>query len=411
MTMKPWAYARVRRLAQRGVATLCCIGAFLAGAAPAAAADIAQAQLLLEAGQATAARALFEQALQADPESVDARLGLGRAYYALGEYGRATIEFEAVFDFDNAPEDLHGQAEVYDQAAEAFAEGQQWRTFHYAETGIGTYRENSSSSTDLFGGAGDYDAFLPLRVGGGLNSSVGERHSFNATLDYRLRVYDASQRRNDSDLRWNVNLGRTLDDDNLRFGMRGRVSYRGDGQYRNDWGAFADYRVGLRPDDQIAFTAEISERRYPEGPLRQRTRDIARVAADWTHSLPDGRTSLTFGAQLTREWATQGRPDGDGNFWGLNGEVDHSFHDTLDAFFWGSYVNEAYDDERPDFSNDAGLLRARNDDLWNFGAGIVWTCCDGWSLRPTIEYNWEDSNIDALAYSSTEFWVTIRKTF
>jgi len=26
-----------------------------------------------------------------------------------------------------------------------------------------------------------------------------------------------------------------VDDDNLRFGMRGRVSYRGDGRYRNDW--------------------------------------------------------------------------------------------------------------------------------------------------------------------------------
>ena len=119
MTMKPWTYARVRRLAQRGVATLCCIGAFLAGAAPAAAADIAQAQLLLEAGQATAARALFEQALQADPESVDARLGLGRAYYALGEYGRATIEFEAVFDFDNAPEDLRGTSRTPEPASYA----------------------------------------------------------------------------------------------------------------------------------------------------------------------------------------------------------------------------------------------------------------------------------------------------
>ena len=122
----------------------------------------------------------------------------------------------------------------------------------------------------------------------------------------------------------------------------------------------------------------------------------------WTHSLANGRTSFTFGGQLTQEWATQERPDGNASFWGVNGEVDHSFRNTLDGFFWWSYVNESYDDERPDFSTDPDLLRVRNDDLWNFGGGLVWSFACGWSLRPTFEYNWEDSNIDALAYSSTE---------
>lgn len=32
-------------------------------------------------------------------------------------------------------------------------------------------------------------------------------------------------------------------------------------------------------------------------------------------------------------------------------------------------------------------------------------------LRPTFEYNGEDSNIAALAYSSTEMWITVRKSF
>jgi hypothetical protein len=202
-----------------------------------------------------------------------------------------------------------------------------------------------------------------------------------------------------------------VDDDRLRFGMRGRVSYRGDGQYRNDWGAFADYRIGFGENDQLTLGGEVRERRYPSGPLRDRTRDIAELTASWTHSLPNGRTSLTFGGQLTQEWATQARPDGNASIWGLNGEIDHSFHDRLDGFFWWSYVNEAYDDERPDFSTDENLLRVRSDDLWNFGGGLVWGFGSGWSLRPTFEYNWEDSNIDALAYSSTELWVTIRRSF
>lgn len=390
---------------------LAAIGVMFAGTAVAAEPDLAQAEALLETGQAAEARALFAQVLEAEPGSVAAHLGLGRAYHALGQFARARIEFESVFVFENLPRDLHSRTEAFDRAAAEFMDGQRWREFLYAESGIGVYRENSSSSTQLFGGAGDQDTFLPIRVGGGWNTSLTERQSFNATLDYRFRTYNESGRRNDSDLRWNFNLGRTLQDDNLQLGVRGRVSYRGDGQYRNDWGAFADYRFGLGADDQVTFVGEIRERRYPQGPLRQRTRDIAQLATSWTHSLSNGRTSLTLGAQLTQEWATQDRPDGDGTFWGVNGEVDHSFGDALDAFFWWSYVDESYDDERPDFSTDAGVLLTRNDDLWNFGGGLAWSLGSGWALRPTIEYNWEDSNIDALAYSSTEVWLTIRKAF
>lgn len=408
-TRTPSARRPARRLAR---VLLVVAGAVVATGARAAAPGLAEAQAMLERGEAAAALAMFEQLLQEDPESVDAQLGIARAYYALGEYARARIEFEAVLEFDNLPPDLHGQAEVYDRAAAEYAEGRQWRRFAYAETGVGNYRENSSASTDLFGGAGNYDTFLPVRVGGGANSSLNERDSFNASLDYRFRAYDDGDRRNDSDLRWNLDLGRTLPDaTRLRVGMRGRVSYRGNGQYRNDWGAFADYRLTYGPDDQVIVTGSFVERRYPEGPLRQRTRNIGQLAASWTHSLPSGRTSIAFGAQLTQEWATQGRPDGDGLFWGVDGEIDHSFHDALDAFFWWSYVNESYDDERPDPGTDAALLPVRNDDLWNFGAGVVWNWGAGWSLRPTVEYNWEDSNIDALAYSSTEAWVTVRKSF
>ena len=373
--------------------------------------SVTRGKELLGAGDYTAARAAFEEALEADPSSVGAHLGLARAYYGLGEYSRAVLEFENVLRFGDLPPDMLDQAATYDQLAAQYEAGRKLRAFYYAETGIGNYRLNSSDSTDIFGGAGNHDTFWPFRVGGGLNTDVTERHTFNATLDYRFRWYDDSDRRNDSDWRWNVNLSRPVDDDNLRFGMRGRVSYRGDGQHRNDWGVFATYALGLGPNDRLTFGGEVRERRYPRGPLRERTRDIAELTGSWTHSLPNGRTALTFGANVGQEWATEDRPDGDASFWGVNGEVDHAFTDDLDAFFWWSYVNEAFDDERPDFTTDEDLLAERVDDLWNFGGGLVWRFAQGWSLRPTFEYNWEESNIPALAYSSTELWLTVRKAF
>ena len=143
-----------------------------------------------------------------------------------------------------------------------------WAPFFYGETGVGNYRQNSTESTDIFGGGGNYDTFLPIRVGGGWSTALTERHSFNGTLDYRFRWYDDCDRRNDSDLRWNFNLSRPVDEDSLRFGMRGRVSYRGDGRYRNDWGVFAAYDLGFGPNDRVTIGGEVRERRYPRGPLR-----------------------------------------------------------------------------------------------------------------------------------------------
>jgi hypothetical protein len=95
----------------------------------------------------------------------------------------------------------------------------------------------------------------------------------------------------------------------------------------------------------------------------------------------------------------------------VNGSFDHSFSDDLDAFFWIEYWNESFDEERPDFTTDPDLLLTRTDDLVYVGGGLVWRFAPGWSLRPTIEYDWEGSNIPALEYSKTEVWLTVRKSF
>jgi len=152
------------------VVAAACLALALSGAA--AAEDPAEAAMtrgseLLAAGDYAAARAAFGEALEADPSSVEAHLGLARAYYGLGEYSRAVLEFEKVLRFDNLPRDLLDQAATYDQAAADYAAGRAWRAFYYAQTGIGNYRENSSTATDIFGGAGNHDTFWPLRVCGG----------------------------------------------------------------------------------------------------------------------------------------------------------------------------------------------------------------------------------------------------
>jgi tetratricopeptide (TPR) repeat protein len=75
-------------------------------------------------GQADKAKMLFERSIELRPDWVAPHLGLGRAYFALGDYPQAEIEFETVLRFDNLPPDLLTQVEIYDKAAKQYLDGE-----------------------------------------------------------------------------------------------------------------------------------------------------------------------------------------------------------------------------------------------------------------------------------------------
>lgn len=359
----------------------------------------------LRTQRAEQARTLFGRSLAARPGSVEGHLGLGRAYLALGDYARAKIEFETVLRFDDLPPSLQQQVEIYAEAALAYAAGQRALTAGYAMVGYGNYR------TGARGGGPQNDGFFAARVGGNLNYALSDSYSLDGSLDYRFRNYDNDDRRNDSDLRWNGAVSRTVGDGNWVAGLRGRVSYRGDGNYRNDFGLYGNYRLRLDPDNQVAAGLEVRQRRYPTGPLRDRTRNIVELTGSWTHSLFDGKASFTLAGQAGREFNTE-RADGDANFFGLSPALNFSITDRLDGFVFGWWQNDRYNIERLGAEGDRLVgIGTRNDNLYEVGGGLTWRFAPGWSLNPEILYIRDQSNILANNYSSTEIWITLRRDF
>jgi tetratricopeptide (TPR) repeat protein len=359
----------------------------------------------LKTNSADKAVTFFERSLAASPSSVEAHLGLGRAYLALGDYARAKIEFETVLRFDDLPADLHRQAEIYAEAASGYAEGRRLLSSGYAMLGYGNYRVGAT------GGGPQNDPFYAARVGGRLNYEMDDGYALVGSLDYRFRDYDAQERRNDSDLRWNGAVSRNVGEGNWITGARGRVSYRGDGIYRNDFGVYGDYRLRLDEDNQVAAGMEVRQRRYPQGRLRERTRNIVEATGSWTRSLLDGKASFMLAGQAGREFNTQ-RADGDANFFGLSPSFNYSFTQNLGGFamFW--WQNDRYNIERLGAPGDrlAGI-GSRNDNLYEVGGGLTWQFAPKWSLNPEVLYIRDQSNILANNYSSTEIWITLRKDF
>ena len=195
--------------------------------------------------------------------------------------------------------------------------------------------------------------------------------------------------------------------------MRGRVSYRGNSDYRNDAGIYGDYRMRLDADNQLSVGAEYRRRNYPNGPLRPRTRDIAEFTAGWTTALFAGRGSLSLAAAGGREFAKQNRPDGDANFFGLSPTLSYTFTDTLGGFIFGWWQQERFAIERLNLDPDDNVLGFgnRRDNLYEAGAGLTWQFAPTWSLNPEVLYIRDQSNFLAANYSSTEVWITLRKDF
>ncbi len=358
----------------------------------------------LRTQRAEQAKALFERSLAAAPASLAARLGLGRAYLALGDYASAKLAFETVLRFDDLPSALQQQAEIYARAAQDYAEGRRVLATGYALVGGGNYR------TGTVGGGPFNESFFSARVGGSVNAELADNVALDGSLDYRLRDY-AGDRRNDSDLRWNAAVSRSLGEANVIGGVRGRVSYRGNGSYRNDFGVYGDYRARVGEDKQFTLGAEVRQRRYPTGPLRERTRNIVEFTGSFTHALADGKASLSLAAQAGREFNTE-RADGDANFFGLSPTLSFALAPAVSGFVFAWWQNDRYNIERLGSEGDAIVgIGTRNDNLYEAGGGLTWQFAPKWSLNPEILYIRDSSNVLAANYSSTEVWMTLRADF
>lgn len=367
----------------------------------------------LGTGQPEKARALLAQSLATYPDSVAAHLALGLAYFELEMFAEARIAFETVFRFDNLPPDLESQAQIYARAARAYLEqGDRLLWYGYAATGVGQYRVNSTRGTDALGGGDRRDTFYNARVGGGLNYELEGDYALDASLDYRFRYYDNPDSRNDSDLRWRAAGSRSFGENNLAFGVRGRTSYRGDGNHRNDYGMFADYRYRIDPANQLSTGVELKRRRYPSA-LPDQSFSSGVVNIGWEHALNGGYASISLVAHGGYNFATS-RPDGESVVYGLAAEYDFSIAKNLGGFLFGSWEHDSFGADNIHFHPDAldqQVNLMRKDNLYEVGAGLVWEFSPGWTLRPEILYIRDQSNATAYNYSSTEAWLNIRTDF
>jgi outer membrane protein len=374
----------------------------------------------LESNRPSKATFIYERILAVAPSYVGVRADMGRAYFALGDFGRAKIEFETVLSFQNLPNDLRGSVEQYAKAAEARAQSKPTVANGYIEVGFGSDSNigsaNDSALINYPGSAltpaGSYapdkkaDAYATLGLGGEVSHQFTERWGMYAGGDYRGRAY---QHFCDNACNY------TLD-------MRAGVSYAGSGwllrsgvtagdynlnnsPYRNTAGLTADWRMALTNGNQLSLGLSTTRASYLNSSTVSQNTQTNSWNAGWLTSIGDGSAIFSLSASGGVELAVGGRDDGNKEFYGPRVLFQKSFSNSV-----GGYITAG-----ATFSKYAGTNTlygiSRDESLYDLALGLTWTITKGVSVRPQLSYVKNNSNAELYSYDKTDASVNLRLDF
>lgn len=370
----------------------------------------------LESGKPSKATFVYERMLAIDPSYIGVRADMGRAYFALGDYGRAKIEFETVLGSQNLPSDLRTQVEQYSVAADSRAQAKPTTMTSYLEVGFGqdnnigsasgltvlnlpatgVYRPTAPTGTKI------PDEYSTLALGGEINHMLSEKWGLMGGLDYRSRDYAKYNEPNT--WTWDARAGVTYTGGAwlLRTMLTaGEYTYNSQ-RLRQTLGATADWRMALTTSSQLLASGSVLRAGYVPAASKSQESDTYTGTLGWMKVLGAGGTALNLSAVFGQENATGARDDGDRRFWGARALVQSSF--TKDV---GGYLTAGW--TQSDFSGiNSSYLMARHEIASDVTAALNLTLTKGVALRPQISYVKNHSNAALYAYEKVDASVNLR---
>ncbi len=376
----------------------------------------------LDSGKPDKATLAFERVLAVDPEYAGARLDMARAYYQLGDMGRAKTEFVTVLSqhpSDAARTTILG----YLDEIEIHETGKQTRFSAYAEGTVGhdTNVNNASEtpnniitptlnpdSTEL------PDNYSGLAAGGEIIHNLNARFRVYAGADlskrsnYKRKNFDTFNMEGRAGFIYGTEVDRYL------LGFSGEQSILGSARYRDNAGLNGEWRHAVGSRDQMSLFGQYVQYRYADISLRSNDIDLKVAGAGWLHVLGNAQSTLSgslyIGVEndvgpVTVANPGGGRTDGVKRFAGmrLGGKAVIGARTKL-------YASAGLQQGR--FDNiDPVILSRRSDRLDDFTMGINWYLGDPWLLSLQFARYNNMSDVDLYSYDRSDYSLTIRRNF
>ncbi|WIM04547.1 MAG: tetratricopeptide repeat protein [Candidatus Nitricoxidivorans perseverans] len=387
----------------------------------------------LDSGRADRATLIFERVLAVNPNHAAARLDMARAYFALGDFDRSRIEFEAVLRFDPPPP-ARATIERYLAEISARSSLKAVRLAGYAELTWGSDSNLNAATTGgsfyfpLFNAtvtsANKRSDYFAAGAGGDLAWPLHEKLDLLAGLDYRQRVNDKEwvdgtlTRRTDfydtRDLGVRVGLQyRHGPRDALRLMLSRTDTDLNDTElYRRNQGLTAEWRRTVDSRHQFSVFAMDQRSRYG----RVENTDYGMYGGDQTiigiggvRIVDPARSAFAYaslygGGERATDKAA-GNLDGDKRIGGfkLGGQVGLRPDIDLSGSF--GVLTTRYQ-----LTNTLFLAR-RDDFVMDLTLAAPWRFRKDWQLKPQYVYTRSDSNFGAYDYARHDFSLTLRYDF
>lgn len=375
----------------------------------------------LESQRPSKATFVYERILAAAPEYAGVRADMGRAYYALGDFARAKIEFETVLSFQNLPPDLRGTVEQYVKAAEASAAAKTTVGTGYIELGwgrdsnFGSATKLTSLSLPSLGGAiynngvspdstQTPDSFGALAAGGELNHQITDRWGAYMGGDVRQRSYQTYTSANNYTV--DLRAGTTYSGGPwlLRMGLSGGNYVKDNTLVRDTLGMNFDWRLAAA-SSQYTLGLSVVQASYASAAQKGQDNVTTSLSAGWLTALGDGSAifSLTLSGGLEAD--IHNRDEGQRTFYGPRAFVQKSFNSSLGGFVSVGATRSTYS------KSNSLYLFPREESLYDLALGLSWVMHKGVTLRPQLVYIRNDSNAELFAYDKTEASLNLRYDF
>lgn len=375
----------------------------------------------LNSGNPSKATFIFERILAQEPNYVGVRLDMGRAYYEMGDYARAKIEFETIIVFENLPPDLRSAAGQYLAAIQQFEESKKTAWSSYVELGMGHNSNinsgvNQNPITSPFGTYSfDPAATPPVLKTASRYAGFAAGTEVNRLLTDRISLYagvDAAARGNATTSYFNYQMLNGRAGLNIRnapwlfsFGLVGGRNFSRGAASFDTAGGNLEVRYLANNSNQLSANGQVARLRFIDQTLIANDYDQATLGVGWLHAFSSGATALTVNASAGSEQAPNGRADGGKRFQGARIGLQSALAEKVGVFFSTGFQLSRYDQQ------NATFLVNRRDTLHDLSMGLTWEFAKAWSLRPQLVYLRNISNIPFNAYNGVDVSLNMRRSF
>jgi tetratricopeptide (TPR) repeat protein len=371
----------------------------------------------LDAGDAQAAIFALERVLAVNPNYLQARAEIARAYYVLGERENARREFRTV-RAQNPPDAARQTIDRYLSALEP----QTSRLRAFVEIGLG-YDSNVNSATSrstiaipAFGGAigqlspsaqAQSSWFGAASAGASIDQAVANEWSLLAAASYTGKFNRDYNEFNTGALDGSAGARWTRGANQLVGLVQGQMYWLDNDRYRNLYGGTAQWLHNLSPTQQLTVFGQFSALRYPQPSQSPQDANRAVGGVAYSQAFAGAYSPVGF---VSGYGGDERATDSQFKYLGytpfgarLGGQATLTPQTIL--FGSAAYERRNYNGENPTF------IVTREDNQYDLRLGLAYAFLPKWTLTPQVAYTKNNSNIELNEYDRTVATVTVRRDF